>query len=197
MLQRIGLAQALMNDPDLVILDEPLSGLDPVWRRELRDLIGQLKAEGKTVFFSSHILQDVEMICDRVAILSNGHVLEVSTVADMLSESLSSVEIVVEGLANARLATLGLGQVETRANREVVTLMPRIGVNQAVTRIISSGGRVTAVTPLRQTLEDYFMNRIAGMARPTERRRSTDRQPQVQATKGAGIEDNRLSKEHI
>jgi len=197
MLQRMGLAQALINNPDLVILDEPLSGLDPVWRRELRNLIRHLKAEGKTVFFSSHILQDVEMICDRVAILSNGHVLEVARVADMLSESVSGVEIVVEGLANAQLESLGLGMPETRANREVLTLAPGIEVNEAITRIVASKGRVTAVTPLRQTLEDYFMNRIAGMARPDQRRRATDRQPQMQAAKGAGIEDNRLSEEHI
>jgi len=197
MLQRIGLAQALIDDPDLVILDEPLSGLDPVWRRELRELIRQLKAEGKTVFFSSHILQDVEMICDRVAILSDGHVLEVAKVADMLSESLSSVEIVVEGLAAARLEALGLGHVETRANREALTLAPRIEVNEAITRIVASGGRVIAVTPLRQTLEDYFMNRIAGMARPKERRRATDKQPQMQTAKGAVSEDNRTSQEHI
>lgn len=197
MLQRIGLAQALINDPDLVILDEPLSGLDPVWRRELRDLINQLKSEGKTVFFSSHILQDVEMICDRVAILSDGQVLEVATVSDLLSESLSGVEIVVEGLANAELAALGLGNVETRGNRKVLTLAPRIEVNEAVKRVVASGGRVSEVTPLRQTLEDYFMNRIAGMARPVERRRATDRQPQMRAEKGAVIEDNRISQKHL
>lgn len=197
MLQRIGLAQALINDPDMVILDEPLSGLDPVGRRELRDLIVHLKAEGKTVFFSSHILQDVEMICDRVAILSDGHVLEVATVADMLSESISSVEIVVEGLTYVRLDALRLGQVVTRANREVVALAPHIEINEAVARIAASGGRVTAVTPLRQTLEDYFMNRIAGMSRPEYRRRAADGRLQVQAAKGAVSEDNRLSKEHI
>jgi ABC-2 type transport system ATP-binding protein len=197
MLQRIGLAQALINDPDLVILDEPLSGLDPVWRRELRDLISQLKAEGKTVFFSSHILQDVEMICDRIAILSDGHVLEVATVADMISEGMSSVEIVVEGLADAKAAALGLGRVETRANREVITLAPRIQVNEAITRIVALGGKVCAVTPLRQSLEDYFMDRIAGMARPSHRRRASDRQPHMQASKGAVSEDNRTSKEHV
>ena len=197
MLQRIGLAQALISDPDIVILDEPLSGLDPVGRRELRDLISHLKANGKTVFFSSHILQDVEMICDRVAILSDGHVLEVARVADMLSESVSSVEIVVEGLPNARLRNLGLGRVETRANREVITLAPRMVVNEAVMLIVASGGRVMAVTPLRQTLEDYFMNRIAGMARPKDRHRVPDERLQMQAAEGAGSEDNRLSKEHI
>ncbi len=197
MLQRIGLAQALINDPDIVILDEPLSGLDPVGRRELRDLIRHLKAEGKTIFFSSHILQDVEMICDRVAILSNGHILEVARVADMLSESVSSVEIVIEGLPNARLRNLGLGNVETRANLEVVTLAPRMGVNEAVTRIVASGGRVVAVTPLRQTLEDYFMNRIAGMARPKGGHQVPDEGLQMQAAKGASSEDHRFSKEHI
>jgi ABC-2 type transport system ATP-binding protein len=197
MLQRIGLAQALINDPDLVILDEPLSGLDPVWRRELRDLIRQLKSEGKTVFFSSHILQDVEMICDRVAILSDGQVLEVANLSDLLSKSLSGVEIVVDGLAGAALATLELGKMEARGSGLVLTLAPRIEVNEAVKRIVASGGRISAVTPLRQTLEDYFMNRIAGMARPIERRRATDRQPQAQAEKGAVIEDNRISQKHV
>jgi ABC-2 type transport system ATP-binding protein len=197
MLQRIGLAQALINDPDLVVLDEPLSGLDPVWRRELRVLIRQLKAEGKTVFFSSHILQDVEMICDRVAILSDGQILDVASVADMLSASVSRVEIAVEGLSGHVLAGLGLGCVEARGSCQVLTLAQRVEVNEAITGIVSSGGKVSEVTPLRQTLEDYFMNRIAGMARPSHRRRASDRQPQAETAEGAAIEDNRISQKHV
>ena len=103
----------------------------------------------------------------------------------------------MDGLTNVRLAALGLGQVESRGNREVLTLAPRIEVNEAIQQIAASGGKVGAVTPLRQTLEDYFMNRIAGMARPIEKRRATDRQPQVQAAEGAISEDNRISQKHV
>src|SRR5437867_12877868 len=102
MLQRIGLAQALVNDPEVVILDEPMSGLDPIGRRDVRDIILRLKDEGKTIFFSTHILPDVEMICDRVGILVKGQLRAVGAVHELVgAATVTSVEILVERLAEA------------------------------------------------------------------------------------------------
>src|SRR5205814_9206358 len=97
MLQRIGLAQALVNDPGLVVLDEPMSGLDPIGRKEIRDLIVSLRAEGKTVFFSTHILPDAELICDRCAILVGGTLRDVGSLDALLSPRLLHTEVVLEG----------------------------------------------------------------------------------------------------
>ncbi len=95
MLQRLGLAQALVNDPELVVLDEPMSGLDPIGRKEIRDLIAQLRSDGKTVFFSTHILSDVEMLCDRCAILVRGQLRDVGPLDRLLSPKLLHTEVVV------------------------------------------------------------------------------------------------------
>lgn len=160
MLQRIGLAQALINDPDLVVLDEPLAGLDPVGRREIRDVILELKAKGKTVFFSSHILQDVEMICDRVGILSEGKLLKVAAVADVLQGSIRFVEVTMSGLEVNKARQLGFGQVSQRGDRVVVRLNPDADINEALRIMMTSGARVIAVVPQAQTLEDYFMGTV-------------------------------------
>ena len=107
MLQRIGLAQALINDPSLVFLDEPLGGLDPLGRKEIRDVIVRLKGEGKTVFLSSHILQDIEMICDRVAILVEGHIINQGPLQDLISEKVKVTEITISGIGPEDLRDLG------------------------------------------------------------------------------------------
>ena len=96
MLQRLGIAQALINDPELVVLDEPMSGLDPIGRKEIRDLIVELKREGKTVLFSTHILSDVELICDRVAMIVGGRMRDVGPLKQLLSPRLLHTEVVVE-----------------------------------------------------------------------------------------------------
>ena len=112
MTQRLGLAQAIQHDPDLVILDEPMSGLDPIGRREVRDLILELKTAGKTIFFSSHILQDAELICDQVAILDKGRLRSVGRLHEMISETVKWFEVAVrgplpEGLDVERISTEG------------------------------------------------------------------------------------------
>ncbi len=99
MLQRAGLAQALINDPKLVILDEPLGGMDPIGRKEIRDIIVRFKDEGRTVFFTSHILQDIEMICDRVAIIVGGRIVKEGALRDLVSERVLFTEAIVAGLA--------------------------------------------------------------------------------------------------
>jgi ABC-2 type transport system ATP-binding protein len=187
MLQRLGLAQALINDPELVLLDEPLSGLDPVGRREVRDLILKLKTEGKTVFLSSHILQDVEMICDRVAILSAGRIREVSTVAEVLYGSVERVEIVVQGLTEVQARELGVGRVSERADRVIITLPGGEPVNGVISQVVRSGGKITAVTPLRRTLEEYFMRKIEEDAEQIETDQESDLSVCEHVSKGGSL----------
>src|SRR5581483_4348963 len=108
MLQRVGIAQAILHDPKVVFLDEPMSGLDPMGRREVRDLIEQLKKEGKTVFFSTHILSDAEALCDRVAIIHLGQLRSVGAVADLTSKMHAKVELIWQGSGkSAGMAALG------------------------------------------------------------------------------------------
>jgi len=106
MLQRIGIAQALINDPKLVILDEPMASLDPVGRKHVRDLILSLKLQGKTIIFSSHILSDIEMVCDRVAIINKGRLQKVCTIDEMLDSVSGKIELVVKGLQPDAIARL-------------------------------------------------------------------------------------------
>jgi ABC-2 type transport system ATP-binding protein len=166
MLQRMGLAQALINNPDLVILDEPLSGLDPVGRMEMRDLIVKLKSEGRTVFFSSHILQDVEMICDRVAILAKGKVLRTAAVSDVLSGSLTSYEILASNASIDLLGKLSLGGLSTRGEKTVITMTPETDLNAGLKQLLSLGVRIESVNPVRQTLEGYFMKELTASDQP-------------------------------
>jgi ABC-2 type transport system ATP-binding protein len=160
MLQRIGLAQALINDPDLVILDEPLAGLDPVGRHEMRELVLSLKQQGKTVFFSSHILQDVEAVCDRVVILARGRILRVVTLEEVLEESVRSVEVVVEGLEAGGLRQMGLPESGQTGSKAVVRIAAGTDINVIISSLIAQGGRVESVIPVRESLEDYFMRHI-------------------------------------
>jgi ABC-2 type transport system ATP-binding protein len=183
MLQRVGLAQALVNNPDLVILDEPLSGLDPVGRREIRDLIVRLKSEGRTVFFSSHILQDVEMICDRVAILAGGKIQRTAAVSEVLNGSLISYEIRVARLSPDAAAGLGLGRLSAKGDATVVTLPPEADLNDGLRKLMAAGARVESVQPLRQTLEDYFLRELR---RPVSGPGRTEKseQPSLAAMRG-------------
>ena len=157
MIQRLGLAQAIQHDPDLVILDEPMSGLDPIGRREVRDLILELKTAGKTVFFSSHILQDAELICDRVAILDKGRLRSVGRLHEMISETVKWFEVAVrgplpEGHDVERISTGG-GEHLLRV-REVGVLASLL---QALHR---SGSQVLSIWPRKDTLEDLFLREI-------------------------------------
>ena len=164
MLQRIGLAQALLNDPDLVILDEPMSGLDPIGRREVRDLILAMKDQGKTVFFSSHILADAEMICDQVAILVKGKVVQEGPLESLLSSEVQFWDVTVRGAAGmvpppgcSVLTRLGT-QLLIRVDREET-------LQDLLDRSRAEGASIRAVVPHKSSLEDLFLSHIPGEGR--------------------------------
>jgi ABC-2 type transport system ATP-binding protein len=159
MLQRIGLAQALINDPHLVILDEPLSGLDPLGRKEIRDIIVRLRDEGKTVFLSSHILQDIEMICDRVAIIAEGRILNQGKLQDLISQKVLFTEVTLSGLTDKEMAPLGLPYV-SRGN----TFFLRIHEEEKIAAVVELAqkrkGRIVSLTPRTETLEEIFVRMV-------------------------------------
>jgi ABC-2 type transport system ATP-binding protein len=162
MLQRVGLAQALMNTPDLVLLDEPMSGLDPIGRRLVREIILELKASGKTVFFSTHILSDAETLCDRVAVLRGGRLMATGRLDEILRLDVSQMEILVTGLSAAAIDGLGRLLSSQRAVGERWTLQAEEkNLGALVREVEQAGGRILAVQPLRQSLEDYFFQEMA------------------------------------
>jgi len=160
MLQRIGLAQALINGPKLLLFDEPTSGLDPIAHSEIRDLILRLRDEGRTVFLSSHQLSDVEMVCDRVAILNRGKLLKVGKLDELLHGG--SVEIKAAGVPAAAVEKLrGVAGYVEMENGSVTASMDEGGaVNQAIDIIRAAKGQILTVAPKRRTLEDLFMEII-------------------------------------
>ncbi len=162
MRQRAGLAQALMGDPEIVILDEPMSGLDPLGRRDVRDLILALRDEGKTIFFTSHILQDAEVICDQVAILLNGTVVRQGYLDELLGQELSGAELVVEGITEELYEELA------RDSQRAVVQGPRFlfefadeaEAEKALDRVRQASGRVRSLVPKRRSLEDLLVKGV-------------------------------------
>ncbi|MFM8552524.1 MAG: ABC transporter ATP-binding protein, partial [Nitrospiraceae bacterium] len=167
MLQRIGLAQALIHDPDLVVLDEPMSGLDPIGRKQVRDLILSLRDQGKTVFFSTHIIPDVEMICDRVAIVVKGRLLAEGRVDELVNPGhAQSVEVVCEGIKAGEVAaiTAAASRVLQRGDHSLVVLPGPDRVEPVLAAIRAHGGKLVAVTPQKGSLEELFMAQSAAQA---------------------------------
>src|SRR5438034_2113876 len=174
MTQRLGIAQALMNDPEVLFLDEPMSGLDPLGRREVRDLILRLKAEGKTVFFSTHILSDAEMLCDRVAILNQGRLEGCGELRQILGLEVQTVEIVLEDPAPEvvdGLAPYTRSRVRT-GDRVQFVVPAACDVNRVLDRALHQGARIVSVNPVRMSLEDYFVDRVGGGDKDTGNRKS-------------------------
>lgn len=162
MLQRAGIAQALVNDPKLLFFDEPTSGLDPIAHSEIRDLILRLRDEGRTVFLSSHQLSDVELVCDRVAILNRGSLLKTGRIDDLLTES--SVEITTERLNAETLEKLKpiAQRVQTEGLVAIISLDDGLKSDQAIDIIRAAKGRILSVMPLKRTLEELFVETIKG-----------------------------------
>ncbi len=165
MLQRIGLAQALIHDPELVILDEPMSGLDPIGRKQVRDLILALREQGKTVFFSTHIIPDVEAMCDRVGIVVKGKLLASGTVAELVSQGQGrSVEILCEGVRAEAVPAIAAacGRVLQRGGQCSVVLPDPERLEDVLAGIRGQGGRLVSVTPQRGSLEELFFQQADG-----------------------------------
>jgi ABC-2 type transport system ATP-binding protein len=158
MLQRIGIAQALMGDPEIVVLDEPMTGLDPLGRKDVRDLILELRREGKTVMFSTHILPDVEMTCDRVAIVVAGRVASVGRLAELLSPRVLSTEVVLKPAASGSVPALPAGARRLTGADDVVLELPAdANVDAFLRAALALGAVVLSVTPRRESLEDLFV----------------------------------------
>ncbi len=163
MLQRVGIAQAIINAPEIVFLDEPMSGLDPIGRREVRDLIASLRTQGTTVFLCSHILSDIEVLCDRVAILRRGRLAEEGRLED-LSQSAGEdarIEITVAGaqaeIIESHMAGLEDAQVTATASGARIEVRDERDVDAALAALRHAGGRLVSVQPVRQSLEELFM----------------------------------------
>jgi len=164
MLQRMGIAQAILHDPKVLFLDEPMSGLDPMGRRDVRNLIEELKSAGKTVFFSTHILSDAEALCDRVAVIHLGKLRAVGAVADLTSNVRGQVELVWQGNSvPASMKALGTeGHVLGDATRAVV---PEESLDLAIDALRRERLRLISVTPVRTTLEQYFVEKLKSSER--------------------------------
>jgi ABC-2 type transport system ATP-binding protein len=173
MLQRVGLAQALVNDPELVVLDEPMSGLDPLGRRDVREIILQLRDEGRTVLFSSHILSDAEAVCSRVGILSRGRLVACGAVTELTTTTGRGWEIVAADLSPDVVLRMAPQLVRTRLiapGRYSLETRPAARPEPIVAELAAAGASLVSVTPLRTTLEDVFLERVgrAGIARSGE-----------------------------
>jgi ABC-2 type transport system ATP-binding protein len=160
MLQRVGIAQAILHDPQVVFLDEPMSGLDPIGRREVRDIILGLKRQRRTVFFSTHILSDAEILCDRVGVVVGGKLQGVGAPGEIVSMEIHGMEILFEA-REGRAVPPGLAARATRTGGTYRMEVPEAELYSAIEQLRGCDARILAVTPLRPTLEDYFL-RLAG-----------------------------------
>jgi ABC-2 type transport system ATP-binding protein len=159
MLQRTGLAAALVADPELLVLDEPMSGLDPLGRREVRDLIFEERSVGRTVLFSTHVLSDVEALCDRVVILQKGEVMMTGAVSDLVRRSATMVELTLRAVSEgSRKEVVGEARVLRELGDEVVLEVEGdAALGAAIERALAHGARVTSAVPRRDSLEDLFV----------------------------------------
>ena len=159
MLQRVGIAQAILHDPRIVFFDEPMSGLDPMGRREVRDLMEELKREGKTVFFSTHILSDAEALCDRVAIIHLGELRSVGAVADLTSSIEGKIELIWHGQkVPASLKALGADCYVTGDTVRAVLLEGN--QDAALEALRREQLRIVSLIPVRTSLEEYFVRKL-------------------------------------
>jgi ABC-2 type transport system ATP-binding protein len=164
MVQRVGLAQALLNDPEVVFLDEPMSGLDPLGRREVRSLILQLRDQGRTIFFSSHILADAEALCSRVAVVAGGRLAAAGRLTDMLAFEVRGWELVmadVKPQVVQRIAPSVRRTTEISAGRYAFELAVEQPPERVLTDLTATGARLVSLNPVRDTLEDFFVRRVA------------------------------------
>jgi ABC-2 type transport system ATP-binding protein len=168
MLQRVGIAQALLNDPEVLFLDEPMSGLDPLGRRDVRALMLELRDQGRTIFFSSHILSDAEALCSRVAIVAKGRLAASGRLADLQEFAVLGWELVMSNVPAA-----ALDRIRSRArrltaisgDRYVIDLAPDGKPEEMLRELTAAGATMVSLNPLRETLEDVFVRRVAEMGK--------------------------------
>jgi ABC-2 type transport system ATP-binding protein len=162
MLQRIGIAQALVHDPDVVFLDEPMSGLDPIGRKEIRDLILRLRSEGKTVFMNTHILSDVEMLCDRVAIIVKGRIRYEGGMHALQGQGNRQVDVVLSGVAPALAGALQerFGAALRGHGECIEARLAEKQVDAVLGEALREGAGVVSVTPQRVSLESIFLHTV-------------------------------------
>jgi ABC-2 type transport system ATP-binding protein len=157
MLQRVGLAQAILHDPQVVVLDEPMSGLDPLGRREVRDIILELKKEGRTVLFSTHILSDAEMLCDQVGVIVGGKLRGVGTPGEIVGIKTQGMEILFEVADGKNLPLLSKA---TRTGGSYRVQLPEQELYGAIDQLKAAGARILSVAQIKPTLEEFFMNLV-------------------------------------
>jgi ABC-2 type transport system ATP-binding protein len=157
MRQRLGFAVALVGDPPILILDEPMTGLDPLGRRSMRELILRLRDEEKTIFFSSHVLGDVEQICDRVGILVQGRLTTQGRIDQLLARRIDQVEVIVSGLDDAAAAAVPATHRRRSEAGRHFHFNDAKAANEAVRDIVARGGEIVEFTPVKESLEDYFL----------------------------------------
>jgi ABC-2 type transport system ATP-binding protein len=161
MLQRVGLAQSLVNDPEIVFLDEPMSGLDPVGRREVRDLIAALRDEGKTVFMCSHILSDIEVLCDQVAILKKGRLAQVGFLDELRrkTEGPNRMEVMATGTdAESLRAHLPGAEIAPTPRGLRIEITSETEIESVLAALRNVGGKIVSVQPVKQSLEELFLD---------------------------------------
>ena len=161
MVQRLGLAQALFNDPMLLILDEPMSNLDPLGRKDFRDLILELKKQGKTIFFSSHILSDAEMVADRVGILKEGRLINTGSMEELVGSQVTGVDITFHASEETiKKIQQTFNDVVLQDQKVMLTLENTSAVPELLRRIEHWGGQIISVIPHRKSLEELFMSEV-------------------------------------
>ena len=168
MLQRVGLAQALLNDPEVLFLDEPMSGLDPLGRRDVRALMLELRDQGRTIFFSSHILSDAEALCSRVAIVAKGRLAAAGRLSDLQEFSVRGWELVMSGVPAAaieRIRPRTRRVVAVSGDQYVIDLPPDGKPEEMLRELTGAGATLVSLNPLRETLEDVFVRRVEEMGK--------------------------------
>ncbi len=170
MVQRVGLAQVLINDPEVIFLDEPMSGLDPIGRRMVRELILRLRDRGATVFFSSHVLSDAEAVCNRVAILARGRLVASGSLTEMVDFQVRGWELIVANLPEHLAGELGAAHSLTRLpnGRHELQLPSDAAPEHVMAQLSAAGARLVSINPVRQTLEDVFVQHVSGERAPSE-----------------------------
>ena len=163
MLQRVGIAQALINEPEVVFLDEPMSGLDPLGRREVRALVLRLRDEGRTIFFSSHILADAEALCSRVAIVAGGRLTAAGLLGDMLAFDVRGWELVVSQVTPALLERVRADirrATPIAEGRYALEIAPDMPPERVLANLTAAGAQLVSLNPMRETLEDLFVRQV-------------------------------------